>query len=106
MAANTFIPGYLAEVKVGADQLEGNLLSGTLVQSKNVMYAAVAGDQEPVTIAGQINSTISVSGLVSTDDVAKFNTAFESNAVLAFVWGIGDTSGTPDAGEYTGNMLV
>ena len=106
MAANTFIPGYLAEVKVGADQLEGNLLSGTLVQSKNVMYVAVAGDQEPATIAGQINSTISVSGLVSTDDVAKFNTAFESNAVLAFVWGIGDTSGTPDAGEYTGNMLV
>ena len=104
--ANTFIPGYLAEVKIGADQLEDNVLSGTLTQNKNVMYTPVAGDQEPTAVAGLITSTLSVSGLVSTEDVAKWNTAFESNAVVAVVWGIGDTTGTPDAGEYTGNVLV
>lgn len=106
MAANTFIPGYLAEVKIGTDQLEGDILSGTLVQTKNIMYVPVAGDQEPTTIAGLVSGTISVSGAVSTEDVAKWNTAFEANAVVAFVWGIGNTTGSPDAGEYTGNLLV
>ena len=108
MAANTFIPGYLAEFKNASDQLEDNLLSGTLTMTKNVMYTPVAGIQSPTTIVGQIDTTISVSGLVSTDDVAKFNTAFEDNTVIAFVWGIGDTTGgtDPDAGEYTGNYLI
>ncbi len=106
MAALTFVPGYLAEVKVGADQLESDLLSGTLVRTKNVMHVPVAGEQSPTTIAGQINGTISVSGVVSTDDMAKWQTAFASNAKLAFVWGIGNTTGSPDAGEYTGFMLV
>ena len=104
--ANTFIPGYLAEVKVGVNQIEANLASGTLTLNKNLMTKAVAGDQEPTVLAGLITGTISVSGHLSTEDVAKLNTAFESNAVVAFIWGIGDTSGTPDAGEYTGNMLV
>jgi len=104
--ANTFIPGYLAEVKVGANQIEANVASGTLTLSKNVMSKPVAGDQEPSALAGLMTATISVSGHVSTEDIAKLNTAFESNAVVAFVWGIGDTDGAPDAGEYTGNMLV
>ena len=104
--ANTFIPGYLAEVKVGANQIEANLASGTLTLNKNVMSKPVAGDQEPSALAGLMTGTISVSGHVSTQDIAKLNTAFESNAVVAFIWGIGDTTGTPDAGEYTGNMLV
>ena len=104
--AKTFISGYLAEVKIGSDQVEANLASGTLTLNKNVMSKPVAGDQEPSALAGLMTATISVSGHVSTEDVAKFNTAFESNAVVAFIWGVGDTTGTPDAGEYTGNMLV
>lgn len=104
--ANTFIPGYLAEVKIGANQVEANLASGTLTLSKNIMSKPVAGDQEPSALAGLMSGSISVSGHISTQDVAKFNTAFESNAVVAFIWGVGDTDGSPDAGEYTGNMLV
>ena len=102
----TFIPGYLAEVKIGADQIEDNLGSGTLTLSKNIMTKTVAGTQEPTALAGLMTATISVSGHISVEDVAKFNSAFESNTVVAFIWGIGDTSGSPDAGEYTGNFLV
>lgn len=104
--ANTFIPGYLAEVDIGGDQIEANLASGTLTRNKNIMTKAVAGDQEPSALAGLITGTISVSGHVSTEDIAKLNTAFESNATVAYVWGIGDTTGSPDAGEYGGNMLI
>ena len=102
----TFIPGYLAEVKIGADQLEDNLGSGTLTRTKNIMTKSVAGSQEPTALAGLMTATISVSGHISVEDVGKLNTAFETNTTLAFVWGIGDTTGTPDGGEYTGNMMV
>ena len=102
----TFIPGYLAEVKIGADQLEDNLGSGTLTRTKNIMTKTVAGTQEPTALAGLSTASISVSGHISVEDIGKLNTAFESNTALAFVWGIGDTTGTPDGGEYTGNMLV
>jgi hypothetical protein len=100
------IPGYLAEVKIGSDQIEDNLGSGTLTKTRNVMVKSVAGTQEPTALAGLKTATISVSGHISVEDVGKFNTAFENNATIAFIWGIGDTTGTPDAGEYTGNMMV
>ena len=103
--ANTFIPGYLAEVKVGADQIEANLASGTLTLNKNVMSKPVAGDQEPSALAGLMTATISVSGHVSTEDIAKLNDAYVSNTALAYVFQIGDTT-APDGGAYGGDLLV
>ena len=103
--ANTFIPGYLAEVTVGADTIEGNLGSGTLTLSKNLIDKPVAGDQMVTSIAGLIRGTLSVSGHVSTEDIAKFQTAWASNAVVAYVYQVGDAT-APDGGEYAGNMLV
>ena len=103
--ANTFIAGYLATVTIGADDIEGNLGSGTLTLNKNLIDKPVAGSQTVTSIAGLIRGTLSVSGHVSTEDVAKFQTAFESNAVVAYVFQVGDTT-APDGGEYAGNMLV
>jgi hypothetical protein len=104
--ANTWVPGYLAEVTIGADSLEGDLGSGTLTLSKNLIDKPVAGDQKVTSIAGLIRGTMSVSGHISVENWAKFNTAFESNAVVAYVWQIGEDGGGTDVGEYAGNMLV
>lgn len=104
--ANTFIPGYLAEVTVGANTIEGNLGSGTMTFNKNLVEKPVAGDQLVTSIAGLERVTLSVSGHVSTEDYAKFETARASNAVVAYVFQVGEAGGATDVGEYAGNMLV
>ena len=102
----TFIPGYLAEFKVGANQLESMLSSGTLTLNKNIMLKHVAGAPEPTALAGLVTGTISVSGSVSAEDVAKLVTAFESTAVVAYIFQLGENGVVPDAAAYAGNAMV
>jgi hypothetical protein len=104
--ATTWIPGYIAEFKIGSDQLESMIASGTLVQNKNIMLKHVAGAQEPVALAGLSTGTISVSGSVSVEDFAKLNTAFESSAVVVYIFQLGEDGEALDAGAYTGNAMV
>ena len=103
--ANTFIPGYMAEVTIDGDALADNLGSGTLTRNKNIMTKAVAGAQTPSALAGLITGTISISGHVSTEDIAKLNAAFVSNTALTFVFQMGDST-APDAGNYSGSALI
>ncbi len=102
----TFIPGYLSEVTVGSDSIEGNLGSGTLTLNTNVIEKPVAGSQKVTSIAGLKRATLSVSGHISTEDWGKFNTAAESNAAIAFIFQIGEAGGATDVGDYTGTMLI
>ena len=102
----TFVAGYLAEVTIGADSLEGDLGSGTLTISTNLIDKPVAGSQKVVSIPGLKRGTMSVSGHISVENWAKFNTAAESNAVVAYVFQIGEAAGSSDVGEYAGNMRV
>lgn len=102
----TFVPGYLAEVTIGADSIEGNLGSGSMTFSKNIIDKPVCGTQLVTSIAGLERVTMSISGHVSTDDYEKFQTAYESNAVVAYVFQVGEAGGATDIGDYTGNMLV
>lgn len=104
--ATTWIPGYVAEFKIGADQLESMIASGTLTLNKNIMLKHVAGAAEPTALAGLSTGTISVSGSVSVEDFAKLNTAFESSAVVVYIWQLGEDAGSLDAGAYTGNAMV
>lgn len=103
--ANTFIPGYMAELSIDGDDLEANLASGTLTRNKNVMRKPVAGEQSSYALAGLITGSISVSGHVSTEDIAKLNAAYVSNTALAYVFQIGDTT-APDGGAYGGDLLI
>ena len=104
--ATTWIPGYVAEFKIGANQLESMIASGTLTLNKNIMLKHVAGAAEPVALAGLATGSISVSGSISVEDFAKLNTAFESSAVVVYIWQIGENGEALDAGAYTGNAMV
>jgi len=103
--ANTFIAGYLTELSIDGDDLEPNLASGTLVRNKNIMLKPVAGEQSSYALAGLITGSLSISGHVSTQDIAKLNDAYVSNTALAYVFQIGDTT-APDGGAYGGDLLV
>jgi len=104
--AETWIPGYVAEFKIGADQLESMIASGSLVLNKNIMLKHVAGAQEPVALAGLATGSISVSGSISVEDVGKLNTAFESSTLVVYIFQLGEDGEALDAGAYTGNALV
>ena len=104
--ATTFVPGYLAEFKIGANQLETMIASGTLTLSKNIMLKHTCGTDEPTALAGLVSGTISVSGSISVADAAKLNAAFESSAVVVYIFQLGEDGGTLDAGAYTGNAMV
>ncbi len=104
--AETFIPGYLAEFKLGANQIESMIASGTLTLNKNIMLKHVAGAREPVALAGLVTGSISVSGSLAAGDAAKLVTAFESSAVVAYIFQVGENGVAPDAGAYAGNAMV
>ena len=104
--ATTFVPGYLAEFKIGANQLESMIASGTLTLNKNIMLKHVCGSDEPTALAGLVTGSISVSGSISAEDVAKLNAAFEDSAVAVYIFQIGEDGGALDAGAYTGNAMV
>lgn len=103
--ASTFIPGYLAELSIGAVDLEQTTASGTLTLNKNIMAKPTAGDIAPVVIAGQRTGSLALAGHCSVEDVTLLNTAYDSDVILAFVFQIGDTT-APDAGAYSGSCLV
>ena len=103
--ANTFIAGYLTELSIDGDALEPNLASGTLTRNKNVILKPVAGEQSTYALPGLITGTLSISGHVSTEDIAKLNDAYVSNTALAYVFQIGDVT-APDGGAYGGDLLV
>ena len=104
--ATTWIAGYITEVKIGADQIESMVASGGLTLNKNIMLKHVAGAQEPVALAGLVTGTLSISGSVSAEDIAKLNTAFESSAVVAYILQVGEDGGTIDAGAFAGNCMI
>ena len=103
--ANTFIPGYFAAITISGDDLAPNMASGVLTRNKNIMTKPVAGDQDVSVLPGLITGTVSASGHVSTEDIAKLQAAFVSNTTLVYIWQIGDAA-APDAGAYGGNMLI
>ena len=103
--ANTFMPGYLASVSIDGDALQSITASGTITRTKNVMTKAVAGTQTPSVLAGIITGSLSISGHLSTEDIAKLNDAYVSNVALVYVFQIGDAT-APDGGAYGGSLLI
>ena len=103
--ANTFMPGYMAEISIDGDALESVTASGTLTRSKNVMTKAVAGTQTPSTLAGLITGSLSISGHASIAEIALMDAAYVSNTPLVYVFQIGDTT-APDGGAYGGSLLI
>jgi hypothetical protein len=104
--ATTFIPGYFAELSLGAVAIEHVAGSGTLTLNKNVILKPVAGAQAPLALATLRSGSIAYAGHVTIEDLGKLQTAYDSDAELAYIWAVGEAGGATDAGEYTGNLIV
>ena len=102
----TFIPGYFAELSLGAVDIEHVSGSGTLTLNKNVILKPVAGKVAPDALATFRSGNIAFAGHVTVEDMGKLQTAYDSDAVLAYIWAVGEAGGSTDAGEYTGNLIV
>ena len=80
--ANTFMPGYLAEVSIDGNSLESVTASGTITRTKNVMTKPVAGSQTPSVLAGIITGSLSISGHASIAEIALMDASYVDNTPL------------------------
>lgn len=107
----TFVPGYLAEIKLtlpASAEVDltviGNVLS--LDISKSVLPKPVFGQQWRNSASGQLSGSISAGGHLSVELAEDLFSLIEANVPVAFEIHAGDATSGIDAGTYTGEVVT
>ena len=108
--AQTFVPGYQAEIifDVGGADVDltvvGNVLSMDF--TKATLPKSVFGQQWRNTASGQLSGAISAGGHVSVEVLPLLLPLILLEEPLAFTMYVGTLGGAIDAGEYAGDLVV
>jgi predicted secreted protein len=102
----TFIPGYKATVTLNADNISASGSVVSLSQTRNLLAKPTFGSTHQHSLGGQRLGTFSANGHVSAEQVADLQSAFDSDAPIAFSLQIGDAAGPTDGGMYEGDCVL
>ena len=100
-----FIPGYLGQVTLNADNISavGSVVS--LTRTRNIMSKPTFGSPYAFSLGGQKVGAFDASGHVAVLQLPDLEAAFVSDAPIAFSLQVGDAAGATDAGLYSGNCV-
>ena len=105
MVLPVFVPGYLGEITINAEDLTtvGNVIN--FERSKSSLPKPVFGSQWRRPASGQISGTITHDGHSAPEKLPALESAFALETSVAFTMQIGAPAGDTDSGNYAGNAV-